>query len=184
MRFTLIASAAWLLLLAAAPSAHAVWLDDTAHYIRRGYHRNEVWPWPFVCPDRVAVREPFCMMIDNGWRRQNLLGPHHFQPETNKLTVAGELRVRWIMTQAPPNRRSIFVERSLEPEITAERIAVARDYAAQVALEGQVPQVFDTHLQSEGRPASVVDGTNVRFYESLPPPMLPPTTLTTGGSGQ
>jgi hypothetical protein len=184
MRFTLVATGALVILSAAASSANAVWMDDTAHYIRRGYHRNEAWPWPFVCPDRVAVREPFCMMIDNGWRRQNLLGPHHFNAETNKLTTAGELRVRWIMTQAPPDRRSIFVERSLEPEITAERVAIAREYAAQVALEGQVPQVFDTHLQSEGRPASVVDGTNVRFYESLPPPMLPASTLNTGGSGQ
>jgi hypothetical protein len=154
------------------------------HYVRRGYHRNEAWPWPYICPDRVAVREPFCMMVDNGWRRQNLLGPHHFHAETNKLTTAGELRVRWVMTQAPPNRRSLFIERSIEPAITAERVAVVREYAAQVAVNGQVAQVTDTHLLSEGRPASVVDATNVRFQESLPPPILPPTSYSSAGSGK
>jgi hypothetical protein len=120
-------------------------------------------------------------MVENGWRRQNLLGPHHFNSETNKLTTAGELRVRWIMTQAPPNRRNIFVERSIEPDITAQRIEMVREYAAQVVVDGQMAQITDTHLISEGRPASVVDATNVRFQESLPPPILPPNGLSVGG---
>jgi hypothetical protein len=108
------------------------------------------------------------------------LGPHHFNSETNKLTTAGELRVQWIMTQAPQNRRSIFVERSLDPDITAQRVAIVREYAAHVTFDGQLAQVTDTHLLSEGRPASVVDATNVRFQESLPPPILPPNGLNAG----
>jgi hypothetical protein len=183
MRFTLIASAVLMIAGAVVPRAQGVWFEDTQRYIRRGYHRNEAWPWPYVCPDRVAVREPFCMMVDNGWRRQNLLGPHHFNSDTSKLTTAGELRVQWIMTQAPPNRRSIFIERSLSPDITAQRVAVAREYAAQVTVDGQLAQVTDTHLLSEGRPASVVDATNVRFQESLPPPILPPNGMS-AGTGQ
>ncbi len=180
MRFTLIASAALVIAGAVVPRAEGAWFEETKHYIRRGYHRNEAWPWPYVCPDRVAVREPFCVMIENGWRRQNLLGPHHFNTQTNKLTTAGELRVQWIMTQAPPNRRSIFIERSLDASITAQRVAVAREYAAQVTTDGQLAQVTDTHLLSEGRPASVVDATNVRFQESLPPPILPPNGFAAG----
>ena len=73
-------------------SADAVWFEDTYHNIKRGYHRNEAWPFPFFCPDRASVREPFRIMVDNGWRRQNLLGEHHFNAETNRLTTAGELR--------------------------------------------------------------------------------------------
>jgi hypothetical protein len=155
-------------------SADAEWFEDTYHNIKLGYHRNEAWPFPFICPDRAAVREPFRLMVDNGWRRQNLLGQHHFNSETNRLTTAGELRVHWIMTQAPPERRSVFVERAASPEVTAQRLAVARDYAAQVSIDGQEPQTFESHLVSEGRPASIVDATNVRFYESMRPPVLPP----------
>jgi hypothetical protein len=186
MRQTWIAIAALTLAAVSSRGSMAVWVetdhcnhcrqspcDSTAHYVKSGYHRNSVWPWPHFCADRVAVREPFCIMVDNGWRRQNLLGPHHFNPDTNKLTTAGELKVRWIMTQLPPERRSIFVERSLESEITAQRVETARLYAAEMSLDGLAPQVAETHLLSEGRPASVVDNTNVRFQESLPPPVLP-----------
>jgi hypothetical protein len=153
-------------------TAQAVWVDETAHYIKRGYHQNVAWPWPHICPDRVAVREPFALMINNGWRRQNLLGPHHFKSPT-ELTTAGELRIHWIMTQAPMERRTVFIERDLDPQVTEQRLATVREYATRVVLDGQMPQVADTHLVSEGRPASVVDATNVRFQESMPPPVLP-----------
>lgn len=163
-------------------SADAAWFEDGYHHVKLGYHRNAAWPWPFICPDRVAVREPFRLMVDNGWRRQNLLGPHHFNVETNRLTTAGELRVHWIMTQAPADRRNIFVERSAQPDVTAERLAVVREYAAQVAIDAQEPQAFESHLVTEGRPASIVDATNVRFYESMRPPVLPAPLA--GPSGQ
>jgi hypothetical protein len=177
MRPTFIAAAALVAVGGFLSSAQAVWIDESVYYVKRGAHQNELWPWPYVCPDRVAVREPFCIMVNNGWRRQNLLGPHHFNDKANQLTSAGELRVRWIMTQAPGERRSIFIERDIEPSVTEQRLATAREFAAQVAIDGQTPQVLETHLVSEGRPASVVDATNVRFQESMPPPMLPAATV-------
>lgn len=180
MRRLLIAAAALVAVGGFLSSAHAVWVDETAHHIKRGAKQNRMWPWPYVCADRVAVREPFSMMVNNGWRRQNLLGSHHFNDKQNQLTTAGELRVRWIMTQAPGERRTIFIERDADSAITTQRSAAARDYATQVAIDGQTPQVAETHLVSEGRPASVVDATNVRFQESMPAPTLPASTLTIG----
>jgi len=165
-----------LVLAVAATSADAVIIDSTVHYIKSGYHRNKNWPYPYNCPDRVAVREPFEMMTRNGWRRQNLLGPHFFNPHTNQLTVAGELQVRWIMTQAPPQFRQVFIERSIDPSITAERIAATRVYAERVSLDGQMPEVFETSLMAEGRPASIVDITNTKFMENMPVPVLPADT--------
>jgi hypothetical protein len=166
------------------PSAQAVWFDEGVRHVKHGYHHNSIWPWPYVCADRIAVREPFCLMISNGWRRQNLLGPHHFSANSSELTTAGELRVRWILTQAPGERRTIFIERDVDPAVTAERIAAARQFASQVSTDGQLAQVMETHLLSEGRPAAVVDATNVRFQESMPPPVLPAASssgLTTEG---
>lgn len=159
-----------------APSIPAVFVDDAAHYVKSNYCANQQWPWPYQCPDRIAVREPFCLMVNNGWRRQNLIGHHYFKPETNELTTAGELRVQWIVSQAPPDRRSIFVERTLSPEVNSQRLAAVRDYAARVAVDGQVPQVDETYLISEGRPAAIVDATNMRFMESMPAPVLPAAT--------
>jgi hypothetical protein len=176
MRRTVLAVIAAAFVVSGATSAEAVWVERMVHYIRSGYHQNEMWPWPYVCPDRAAVREPFAIMVNNGWRRQNLLGPHHFDAETGQLTTAGELKVHWIMTQAPPDRRSIFVERSLNPQQTAERVAVARQFAAQVSIDSRTPEVSETHLVSEGRPAASVDAVYTRYNESMPPPVLPPPT--------
>ena len=181
MRRTLLAAIAPLVVGGFVHNAQAVWVDETAHYVKHGYHQNSLWPWPYICPDRIAVREPFCLMVNNGWRRQNLLGPHHFKT-ADELTTAGQLRVHWIMTQAPADRRAIFVERDLAPAVTEQRLATVREYASQVALDGRLPQVADTHLVSEGRPAAVVDATNVRFQESMPSPVLPPVVAS--GSGQ
>ncbi|MCI0332786.1 MAG: hypothetical protein L0228_06145 [Planctomycetes bacterium] len=200
MRRTFLAVATLAAVGGLAASAQAVWVDhsdhytkrgshhnrvqrcvdDSAEYVKQGYHENRNWPWPYVCADRIAVREPFSLMVNNGWRRQNLLGPHHFDASAGKLTTAGELRVRWIMTQAPGERRTIFIERDVDPAVTADRLATARDYASQVVTDDQTPQVMETHLISEGRPASVVDATNVRFQESMPPPTLPAATASVG----
>jgi hypothetical protein len=176
MRRTILAILAFSVVISGPASAWAVVFDSTCYYIKRGYHRNVAWPWPYMCPDRMAVRQPFEIMIENGWRRQNLLGPYHFNAAGTELTKAGELKVQWIMTQAPPDHRAVFVERSFEPSVTASRMGSVRDYASRISLDGQVPQVAETYIVSEGRPASVVDSINVRFQESAPPPVLPAAT--------
>lgn len=150
--------------------ANAVGFDSAARYIKSGYHRNVAWPWPYVCDDRVAVREPFAVMVNNGWQHQNLLGEHHFNATSDRLTRAGELKVHWISTQTPPNRRQVFIERSIDPQVTEQRMAVVRDYAARIAVDGQMPQVFDSRLVSEGRPATMVDAVNEHFRQSMPMP--------------
>ena len=80
MRRTFLAAAAAVVVITSSQQANAVCCDDTAAYVKHGYHTNQMWPWPYVCPDRVAVREPFCIMINNGWRRQNLIGATPFYP--------------------------------------------------------------------------------------------------------
>jgi hypothetical protein len=184
MRRTLTAALALVVVAGLAESVLAVFFDDAAYYEKHNFCANHQWPWPYPPADRIAVHEPFCQMIENGWRRQNLLGAHHFNPNTNELTTAGELRVQWIMTQAPPDRRSIFIERTLNGDANARRLAVVRDYATKVSLDGQMPQVEETYLVSEGRPASVVDATNVNFMKSMPAPVLPAAkdNTTSGGN--
>lgn len=152
--------------------AHGFWPDAFAHHVATGYRANVQWPSPYLCPDRAHVRAPFDLMVQNGWRRQNLLSPHHFNEDCTGLTTAGELKIRWIMTQAPEQYRQIFVERSVNPEHTAKRVEIAQQYAAQVGAGAQ-PLVSETFLIAEGRPASIVDAIGTRFQESMPPPVLP-----------
>jgi hypothetical protein len=154
-----------------AVQALAFW-PEFGYHVHHGYKANVQWPSPYLCPDRLHVRTPFDLMVQNGWRRQNLLSPHHFNEDCTALTTAGELKIRWIMTQAPEQYRQIFVERSVNPEHTAKRVEIAQAYASQVGLAEQ-PLVSETYLIAEGRPASVVDAIGTRFQESMPPPVLP-----------
>jgi hypothetical protein len=173
MRRTIVTSLAAITLAAGTQSASAVIVDSCVHEVKHGYRRNAVWPWPYFCADRMAVREPFDIMVRNGWQRQNLLGAHYFDPATHQLTTAGKMQVRWILTQAPPDRRQIFIERSIDPTLTSEYVAATREYASRVAIDGQMPQIYETNMMAEGRPANAVDMINVRFMENMPLPVLP-----------
>ncbi len=175
-------SVAIVTVLAAAASLPAK-DGDIMYKLHVGYHRNICWPHPFNCPDRASATAPFATMTNNGWRRHNLLGQHHFEPDGSALNVAGQLKVRWILTQAPPHRRSIFVERDLETEVTDARIAAVDTYSQRVLIGDEQVDIQDTHLVSEGRSASIVDAINVRFQESMPPPILPASTIG-GGSNE
>ena len=42
------------------------------------------------------------------------------------------------MTQAPPERRDIFVERALDPDTNTQRLATVRDYATKVTIDGRL----------------------------------------------
>ena len=151
---------------ATAGPLHALFRD-----IHTSYHRNKCWPQPFVYPDNAAARAPFARMIHNGWRVQTLVAGHHFTDGTD-LTDAGERHIRWIVTQAPVRRRTVYIEQGKTPEDTRARVAAAQDYAQRFAMEGHTVNVQPTHIMARGVPADYVDAINVKFFESTPDPRL------------
>ena len=172
-----------LVTLSLVQSAQANWFHHIWHVTKRDYHRNNCWPEPFVEPDEASVRAPFETMAANGWRRQNLLGRHHFREDGVTLTESGKIKIRNILTQVPPKYRTIFVERSWDPADTAKRIDGIQQLATRFVPTGELPAVQDTHLFAEGRSAAVVDQTFTAFQETAPPPQLPaydPASLDSG----
>lgn len=145
--------------------------QDIYQYLETGRQTNAMWPYPYVCPDRIRAHAPFDAMVSNGWRRQCMLGRHHFDAESGKLTRAGELKVRWILTQTPPNRRQIFIESAADSSITEQRVAVAQEFANGMTLDGSEAMVAATNIQSEGRPAAVVDRERSLYIENRFPPI-------------
>lgn len=142
-------------------------------HLEHGRQANAMWPYPYICPDRVWAHAPFDVMENNGWRRQNLLGPHHFDPQTGQLTRAGELRVQWILTQTPPHRRQVWVEQSMDSDIDAARVATAQEFANGLRSGVGEALVQETHIRSPRRPASMVDAERSSFIESRLPAVLP-----------
>ncbi len=140
---------------------------------RSGYDANVQWPRHYIPPARRTVCATFDAMINNGWRRQNLLGDYHFNKDTDELTNAGKLKVNWILSQAPVQRRNVFVQRGSEELQTTARIASVHDYAGKMSPGvGQV-DVNDTHIVAEGHPAGSVDNVFVGYEANRLPPVLP-----------
>jgi hypothetical protein len=146
------------------------------------YHQNAMWPSAYVLPARRGICQAFELTAANGWRRNNLLGKYDFDPESETgLTEAGKLRVERILAYAPPQRRTIFVQRSLEPNVTAERVEAVQSFAAN-RMPGIGPiDVQETILQDDGHPAASVDAVFTGFGANQPPPVLPASNAT--GSG-
>ena len=171
------ACAAGLLVLSVCTPADANWFTDLWYSCKAAEAQSRHWPMPYVMPDRAAVGAPFHLMVANGWRRQNLMGAHHFTPDGSQLSHAGEQKVRWILTQVPPHQRTIFIERGENSTQTARRVDTVQQMAVHIVPAGELPAVQESHLVTEGRPAAAVDRTNTAFQDSMPKPQLSAATL-------
>ena len=159
-------------------------LLDFCHSIPRDIKRRQCWPKPFVCPDREAVRAPFAVMVCNGWQRQNTLGDNYFEDGTGQLTEAGQLKVRWIVTEAPSQHREIYVYRAPTAQETAARVNAVQQFAARFTAPGQVVPVLETDIAPQGWPAERVDAIGRKFQSTTPAPRLPSANQGSGsGSG-
>ncbi len=143
-----------------------------------GYRANVDWPKHYIPAARQPLCHTFAVMIDNGWRRQNLLGDHHFKSDSSELTEAGKLKVRWILSQAPRSRRGIYVQRGVDVAQTSARIAAVQANAASLSPAVKPAFVSDTHIVPEGHPAGVVDNVFVGFQNNRPAPVLPKASKT------
>ena len=150
---------------------------------RRGYDANVAWPSQFIPAARRGVWSSYETIVNNGWRRQNLLGDYHFDPDTNELTEAGQLKVKWILTQAPAHRRSIFVQRAADQSRTATRVASVHAWASNMSPAVGSVDVNDTHIVAEGHLAETVDNIFVGYQKNQPPPVLPAATSASDSAG-
>ncbi|QDU29826.1 hypothetical protein ETAA8_49410 [Anatilimnocola aggregata] len=151
--------------------------------VKIDFHRNNAWPEPFQTADRAVTREPFCIMVNNGWKMQNTIGTYLFSPETQELNRAGELKVKWVITQAPIHRRAVFVLVGETPEDTRVRVESVQRYISRVMPEGHLPPVMLTHTEPEGASGEYLNALNNAVNSSIPAPRLPADASISGGSG-
>jgi hypothetical protein len=146
------------------------------HYTcEEAYYQNSIWPRQYIVPSRRGICEAFDVMARNGWRRQNLLGPYHFEADGVQLNEAGRLKVEWILTQAPPQYRVLYVQRVVSQERTAGRIDAVQQYVAGLNGLGGPGDVQETLVRDDGYPAGMVDAVFTGFKANQPVPMLPPS---------
>jgi hypothetical protein len=175
MRRWILACLATASLVAAAHPAQAqTWgdkWDKFWHRTKVDWHRNNAWPEPFISADRAAAREPFCIQTDNGWKMQNTVGSFLFD-DNHQLNRAGELLVKWIVTQAPQHRRAVFVLKADTADQTAARVASVNAAVAKYAGPS-VPPVMVTDTEPVGWSGAYIDAIAQQFQSTIPAPRLP-----------
>ena len=155
-----------------AASAGDQW-HDFWHRVKVDFHRNNAWPEPFQTADRGAAREPFCIMVNNGWKMQNTIGTFLFNLETQELNTAGEAKVKWVVTQTPINRRAVFVLCGDTPEDTQRRVQSVQAYISRIVAPAPLPPVMLTDREPEGSSGEYFDAIHRATIQSIPAPRLP-----------
>ncbi len=155
--------------------AQADW-NSFWHGVHVDYARVNAWPQPFTDIDARQTRAPFEVMKQNGWRAHNTIGHELFHEDTAALTAAGNRRVLWIASQAPLNRRTIYVLQGRTAAETEARVAAVQQVLAGVNQRGAEAQVLVSDIEPASAPGAWATSINRQWMSELPAPKLPSTT--------
>ena len=147
------------------------------------FHTAHYWPYPYQCQDRQFVRTVSQSQVNNGWIAATTLYSYHFDPETHSLNHSGRLQLRWILEDAPPNHRLVWVQAGTNSNTSQSRLSSVRDETADMIGEPPRPPIMLRVTSPLGRPAGEVDQIWRRRLESQPLPRIRYTELPTGTGG-
>jgi len=161
----------------AAADWHTFW-----HNQHVAYRRTNAWPQPFTDDSARQTIAPFEVMKHNGWRLHNTIGNELFREGDGALLAAGHKRVNWIATQAPADRRVVYVLRGVSQAETDARLASVRETLTRLPADGQPPQVLITDIAPTTASGAWATQINRDWLEALPAPKLPGTSAS-GAAG-
>jgi hypothetical protein len=161
------------------------------------YARNNTWPQPFRGADANSVIAPFEIMRNNGWREHNTVGSALFS-EQCALCEAGQLKVQWIVTQAPQSQRVVYVKSGKSSEETAARVESVQLAVSQIIPTGPLPQILVTDIEPMTSSGAYETLVHRALVKTTPTPRLTafnglnkpsqqtvaPTANSGGGSGK
>ncbi|RMF38546.1 MAG: hypothetical protein D6753_15665 [Planctomycetota bacterium] len=157
-------------------------MHEKYQQFRTDFHRNRLWPHPFRAQDSAAVMRFFDVQRDNGWRLHNTLGAGMFDSNTNQLTDAGRMHLRWIVLRAPEERRVVFVLRGRNDSETATRVEAAQLAISEMIPVGPLPPIYLTDQDAPGSSGAYQTTINRAMTSSVPAPRLPPADGVISGS--
>jgi nitrogen fixation protein len=178
-------SVSLLTLFALGSIVTVTWGGDFWSRFKKDTHRNNYWPEPFATADRLAVREPFAIQTNNGWRLQNTIGDVYFEPDTQELNLAGQMKVKWVLTQSPMSRRTVYVMAATSDDVTMIRVDSVQRAISRYVPKGELPEVLLTDRDINGGSGDYYDAVDRALKESVPAPRLAPKSApgSTGSTG-
>jgi len=147
------------------------------------YHASHYWPQPYINDDRGYVRDVIRRQVDNGWTSMTTLYEYHFDPETQKLTDAGRLHLRWILANAPSSNRISWVQTGTDTKMSQARLSSVRSAAVVMVGEENLPPIMLRVATPIGRPAQFEDAITRAYLQSTPKPRIEYQSLPTGSGG-
>lgn len=147
------------------------------------FHTAHYWPHPYICWDRAYVETVLGIQAANGWIAECTLHAHHFDAVTHELDHAGRLQLRWILENAPPKYRFVWVETARNNEISTVRLANVRNAAYEMVGNENVPPIMLRVGALNGRPAGEINEIRQRELKTIPEPRIEYTAPTVGAGG-
>ncbi len=144
--------------------------SQSFHY---DYYRNKEWPKPFRAMDTTGVLNYFEVQRNNGWKMHNTLGNAMFDPNTHALTDSGVNHMQWIITQAPQDRRVVFVLVGTDQQETARRVESTQLAISKMVPVGPLPTIYLTDRDAPGSSGVYQTAINRAMTSSVPAPRLP-----------
>lgn len=136
------------------------------------YYYNHYWPYPQNCDDRFMVNANLQQQTANGWVEGTTLYDQDFDPQTNRLSNAGHIHLRWIMLHSPPQYRNVYVASGLDQELNQVRLASVQAATMDFCAAGPGIPVMLRMTDFPGTPAQIVDLTSRKWIGSLPTPRV------------
>lgn len=164
-------ASAWSTLAAQEP--HPNRLSQHYHSTKVDRLRNNLWPKPFTAEDTLAVTRIFDAQRNKGWQLYNTLGTPMFDPESHRLTDAGRAQLRWILTYAPPERRTIFVLKGNNATESALRVESTQLAVSEMLPVGNLPTIYLTSVESQGSSGAYQTAVKRALDNTIPEPRLP-----------
>ena len=164
-----------------ASGARQAWRDRWEHARHQNDKvcaRNRAWPKPFDCADRQLYFSIWEPMLDAGYQKHCTLTSAHFDAETQQLNNYGKSAVAGIMQNMPSHRKTIFIHRDIDQQISDSRMNEVRNAVetwygsttqASIAFTDRLP------TRSNGDRIEIINGL---YREGTPPPTIP---VATGG---
>jgi len=152
---------------------HSFW-----HRVKVDTHRNNAWPEPFRYQDRQTVYAHYAAQAANGWQRQTTLGHQYFDHNTHELNEAGIIRLHWIATRVPENRRTVYVLQTYSPKVDRARHESIELEMTRMLPSEEHPAIVRTKVAPPTFNADMLDKMWEMHKSTVPPPVLP-----AGGEG-
>jgi hypothetical protein len=174
---------AGLFVVVSASTSQADW-HSFWHRFHLDYHRNNAWPHPFREAAATQTRMPFEVQRMNGWQLHNTISHGLFRAGDGQLSYAGQQQLQNIMTQVPPQHRTVFVVRGGSDVETEARVASVRSSLERIVPEGNsLPQVVLVERAPATSSGAMASAVNRARMQSIPAPKLPQDTSVPGVSG-